>query len=168
MAALQYVNYKNYHALFVRPDRSNLEIGVMRSVLRWLDGTSVKNEKGLTWIFPSGARFTFGYFANKRKIINLLIKNSNLSGVTTLRHLREKYLKLFSFLYPLPRSFVPLRILSTGNAFGTNPKWVKERFIIPSQQNVAKFNRYRVSVSLDENPYVKPAGIRKNLDPWIH
>jgi predicted phage terminase large subunit-like protein len=64
MAALQYVDVPGYSALLLRrtwPDLS-LPGAIMDRARQWLDGTdAVPKEGGRKWVFPSGARITFGY-----------------------------------------------------------------------------------------------------------
>lgn len=64
MAALQYVDVPGYSALLLRrtwPDLS-LPGAIMDRARDWLQGTdAVPKDGGRTWVFPSGARITFGY-----------------------------------------------------------------------------------------------------------
>lgn len=64
MAALQYVDVPGYNALLLRrtwPDLS-LPGAIMDRARTWLDDTDARpRDGGRIWVFPSGARLTFGY-----------------------------------------------------------------------------------------------------------
>jgi Terminase-like family. len=64
MAALQYVDVPGYNALLLRrtwPDLS-LPGAIMDRARTWLSDTdALPRDGGRVWIFPSGARLTFGY-----------------------------------------------------------------------------------------------------------
>jgi len=64
MAALQYVDVPGYNALLLRrtwPDLS-LPGAIMDRARQWLEDTDAKpRDGGRFWVFPSGARITFGY-----------------------------------------------------------------------------------------------------------
>jgi predicted phage terminase large subunit-like protein len=64
MAALQYVDVPGYSALLLRrtwPDLS-LPGAILDRAREWFSGTDAqKKEGGRIWVFPSGARITFGY-----------------------------------------------------------------------------------------------------------
>lgn len=64
MAALQYVDVPGYSALLLRrtwPDLS-LPGAIMDRANQWLRGTdAVAKDGGRQWVFPSGAKLTFGY-----------------------------------------------------------------------------------------------------------
>lgn len=69
MAALQYVDVPGYSALLLRrtwPDLS-LPGAIMDRAREWLaDTDAVPRDGGRTWVFPSGARLTFGYLQHDK------------------------------------------------------------------------------------------------------
>lgn len=69
MSALQYVDVPGYSALLLRrtwPDLS-LPGAIMDRAREWLQDTDASpREGGRTWVFPSGARITFGYLQHDK------------------------------------------------------------------------------------------------------
>lgn len=68
MAALQYVDVPGYNALILRRTYADLVLpgAIMDRAEKWLKDTDAKKkDSGKVWLFPSGARITFGYLQNK-------------------------------------------------------------------------------------------------------
>lgn len=64
MAALQYVDVPGYNALLLRRTWSDLSLpgAIMDRARTWLTDTpALPRDGGRVWLFPSGARLTFGY-----------------------------------------------------------------------------------------------------------
>ena len=70
MAALQYVDVPGYSALVIRRSYSDLTLpgAIMDRANQWLQDTPAKPYQGKGWVFPSGARLTFGYIMWPRDV----------------------------------------------------------------------------------------------------
>jgi len=165
MAALQYVSNSKYRALLLCSDYDSVFTSLTRSVHGMFGKTrlNLNGEDAVTLKFRSGAKLSLGYLHEREdgRMFNFeyyqFIGCDDLTSFT-----EEEYVKLFSYVHlPAPKSQIPLRIFSTGNASGLHPEWVKERFITPSLYENEKQNRFAVSVSLDENPHINPNFYRK-------
>jgi len=173
MAALQYVHQRDYRALLLRPDYNNLEIGLMKQVNNWLINTGARwKKKDLTWYFPSGARLTLSYLHDLKKNHCFSNKRYHFIGCDDLTAFEsEDYRRLRTILLYPTNSRRPLRICSTGNAFGAPySEWIKERFITPSPEELARSNIYTVSALIEENPHINPVTERmrfRNMNPLI-
>ena len=163
MAALQYVKDPTYRALLLCSDYDSHFLSMMQKVYDIFRKKRPNlNRDAVTWNFSSGAKLSLGYLHQREDNKKFTIGKYQFIGCDDLTSFTEKeYLELFShLLLPAPKSTIPLRIFSTGNASGMHPEWVKERFITPSRDENAKSNRFVVSVSLDENPHINPAFYR--------
>jgi hypothetical protein len=68
MAALQFIQYKNYNALLLRKTYSELALpeAIMDRAFQWLEGTDAEwHAKEYRWSFPSGANLSFGYLQSE-------------------------------------------------------------------------------------------------------
>jgi hypothetical protein len=173
MAALQYVHQRDYRALLLRPDYNNLEIGLMKHVDHWLINTGARwRQKDLTWSFPSGARLTLSYLHNVKKDHKFADQYYHFIGCDDLTGFeRDEYQKLSTLLRRPDNSRHPVRICSTGNAYGAqHSEWINERFISKSPEEMARYNRYTVSALIEENPHINPDAERirfRNESPLI-
>ena len=64
MSALQYVDVPGYSALLLRRTWPDLMLpgAIMDRTRQWLEDTDAKpKDGGRVWVFPSGAKLTFGY-----------------------------------------------------------------------------------------------------------
>lgn len=63
MSALQYVDVPRYSALIIRRTYGDLTLpgAIMDRCQDWLSGTDARPVGGKGWLFPSGARITFGH-----------------------------------------------------------------------------------------------------------
>jgi len=100
MAALQYVDVPGYSALLLRrtwPDLS-LPGAIMDRARTWLSDTdAVPKEGGRIWVFPSGARITFGYLQHENDKFRYQGAEFQFVGFDELTQFTESmYLYLFS------------------------------------------------------------------------
>lgn len=68
MAALQYVEYPDYHAIIFRRTFTDLALAsaLISRAHEWLAGTPARwHEQTKTWFFPSGATVAFGYLESE-------------------------------------------------------------------------------------------------------
>ena len=102
MAALQYVDVPGYSALILRrtwPDL-NAPGAILDRARTWLGPTDAQQkEGGRTFIFPSGAKLTFGYMQHEKDKYKFQSAEYQYIGFDELTHFEEApYLYLFSRL----------------------------------------------------------------------
>ena len=133
MGALQYVDYKGYHALILRRNFTQLDQpGALINVsMEWLANTdAVWQAKKHRWLFPSGATLTFGHMAVENDKYNYQSSEYHYVAYDELTQFMEPmYLYLFSRIRRSEGSIVPNRIRAACNPGGVGHQWVKKRFI---------------------------------------
>jgi predicted phage terminase large subunit-like protein len=168
MAALQYVELKNYSALILRRTYADLSLpgAIMDRAAEWLRNTDAKwNEQTKTWKFPSGATLTFGYLEHENDKYRYQGAEFQFIAFDELTQFSEtQYSYLFSRLRRLENSNIPLRIRAASNPGGVGHEWVKARFITPSQEEMKVNDRFFIPASLDDNPYIDQAAYEESLE----
>lgn len=101
MAALQYVDVPGYSALLIRRSWPQLNSpgAILDRTKSWLTGTSATiRDGGRRWIFPSGARITFGTMLNPNDKYNYQSAEYQFVGWDELTHFprEDDYEYLFS------------------------------------------------------------------------
>jgi hypothetical protein len=133
MAALEDVQVKNYSALLLRRTYADLSKpgALLDRAASWLRNSSAKwNEQKKQWLFPSGAKITFGYLEAENDKYNYQSSEYQYIAFDELTQFSQsQYLYLFSRLRRLVDSDVPLRMRAGSNPGGTGGRWVQERFI---------------------------------------
>ena len=102
MAALQYVDVPGYSALILRrtwPDL-NAPGAILDRARTWLANTDAQQKDGgRLWVFPSGAKLTFGYLQHDKDKYKFQSAEYQYIGFDELTHFEEgQYLYLFSRL----------------------------------------------------------------------
>lgn len=102
MAALQYVDVPGYSALILRrtwPDL-NAPGAILDRARTWLAGTDAQQKDGgRLWVFPSGAKLSFGYMQRDQDKYKFQSAEYQFIGFDELTHFEESpYLYLFSRL----------------------------------------------------------------------
>lgn len=102
MAALQYVDVPGYSALILRrtwPDL-NSPGAILDRARTWLSGTDAQQKDGgRLWVFPSGAKLSFGYLQHEKDKYKFQSAEYQFIGFDELTHFEESpYLYLFSRL----------------------------------------------------------------------
>lgn len=157
MAALQFVELPDYHALLLRRTYSELalEDSLMNRAFKWLSGKAIWHAKTYTWIFPSGATLTFGYLETERDKYRYQSSAYQFIGFDELTEFTEsQYLFLFSRLRRKKGSNIPLRMRAASNPGGIGHDWVKRRFI-----DTGKY----VLATLEDNPYIDKQAYEQSL-----
>lgn len=164
MAALQFVQIPEYHAILFRKTYSDLALpdALMDRSFNWLSGTDAHwDDKEKTWTFPSGATLSFGYLKGPQDKYRYQGAAFSFIGVDEVTQIRESdYLYLYSRLRKPASSSLPLRMRAAGNPGGVGHQWVKERFITGGLPYIPS--------KLQDNPYLDQETYRKslmNLDP---
>jgi hypothetical protein len=139
MAALQYVDEPNYHALLLRRTFPELEgadgligqshewLGPHRPAVDW-------NEQKHRWTFPSGATIQFGHCQEERDKTRYQGQAYQFVGFDELTHFSETQYDYIGFTRARRRtglrdSGVPIRTRGASNPGGIGHAWVKSRFI---------------------------------------
>jgi len=163
MAALQYVEEKNYNAILFRRTYRDLALpsALMDRSKQWLCGSKTRwNEIEHCWTFPSGAKLQFGYLEVEADKYRYQGAEFDFVGFDELTQFTEsQYTYLFSRLRRGADSNIPLRMWSASNPGGVGHNWVKQRFIVEGQ----KHGRVFVPAFLSDNPYVDKESYIQNL-----
>src|SRR5271169_4418320 len=138
MAALQYVEEKNYNAILFRRTYRDLALpsALMDRSKQWLCGSRAHwNEIEHCWTFPSGAKLQFGYLETEADKYRYQGAEFDFVGFDELTQFTEsQYTYLFSRLRRGADSNIPLRMWSASNPGGVGHNWVKQRFIVEGQK----------------------------------
>lgn len=157
MAALQYVSEPNYSALLLRRTYKDLALpgALMDRAHVWLHDKAQWDEQEKTWAFPSGATLTFGYLESENDKYRYQGAEFQFIGFDELTQFTEsQYLYLFSRLRRLENSDIPLRMRSASNPGGIGHIWVKQRFIVPNEQELREQGRFFIRALMGDNPYL--------------
>jgi len=99
MAALQYVDVPGYSALLIRRNFRDLTLpgALMDRAKTWLRPTDAKERGGgAEWVFPSGAKLTFGYVIHHRDVEGYQGAEFQFIGMDELTYWEER---TYSFLF---------------------------------------------------------------------
>lgn len=166
MAALQYVENEDYHALLLRRTYKDLALpsAIMNRCANWLK-TFVENKEiqwdrdTKTYTFPSGATLTFSYLAHNNDLDQYQGSELQFIGFDELTQFTERqYTYLHSRLRKLENSKIPIRMRAGTNPGGRGHEWVKKRFITP--QSPAPF----IQSAYTDNQYLDIEQYGNQLD----
>lgn len=153
LCALQYVDFSDYNAIILRKSYSDLSLpgALMDIAYRWLYPTDAKwNASARTWTFPSGAKLSFGYLADKQDKYRYQSSEFQFIAFDELTQFHEEdYLYLFSRLRKKNDSKIPLRMRTASNPGGIGHGWVKARFIQDRHPD-----RVYLPARIVDNPYL--------------
>lgn len=153
IAALQYVDMPNYHALILRKTYSDLALpeAIMARSLEWLSATDAHwSGQDKLWTFPSGATLSFGYLQHENDKFRYQSSAFQFIGFDELTQFSEtQYLYLFSRLRRLEGSQIPLRMRSASNPGNVGHEWVKARFVTGKHRQ-----RLFIKSLLEDNPHL--------------
>jgi len=155
MAALQYVDRRDYAALLIRKDWGMLSMpgALVPRMKDWLDQTDAHWAAGThTWHFPSGATITFGHLQTPAARARYQSAEFQYVGIDECTDLDEQSFSfLFSRLRRAAASDVPLRFRSASNPTGPGRVWAKRRYVDDAtREHGAMF----VPAHLRDNPHV--------------
>jgi hypothetical protein len=181
MGALEHVNESFYNAIIFRRTYADLILpdAIMDRARAWLQGSDAKwSDREKTWLFPSGARLSFGYLDNENDKYRYQGAQFAFIGFDELtQHSESSYLYLFSRLRRSSDSRIPLRMRATSNPGGIGAQWVNERFIpegftpeqaiepkIFSKMGTDGATRYFVPARLQDNPHLDQESYIRSLE----
>ena len=161
MAALQYVDQKDYSALLLRRTYQDLSQpnAIMDRAKKWLHpytstGEVHWSEKTKTFTFPSGSTLSFGYLAHDNDLDQYQGSELQFVGFDELTQFTEKqYTYLHSRLRKLKSSDIPIRMRAGTNPGGRGHNWVKKRFILGDVPFIP--SSYEDNSYLDTEEYTK-------------
>ena len=161
MAALQYVDQKDYSALLLRRTYQDLSQpnAIMDRAKKWLhpytsNGEVHWSEKTKTFTFPSGSTLSFGYLAHDNDLDQYQGSELQFVGFDELTQFTEKqYTYLHSRLRKLKSSDIPIRMRAGTNPGGRGHNWVKKRFILGDVPFIP--SSYEDNIYLDTEEYTK-------------
>jgi predicted phage terminase large subunit-like protein len=167
MAALQYVDVPGYAALLLRRTFKALTMpgALLDRSREWLGGRIQWKSESNSWVFPSGARVTFGYLENDHDVEQYQSAEFQFIGFDELTQFSEyQYRYMHSRTRRLKTSNVPIRMRGASNPGSIGHEWVKQRFIVEG----AECGRPFIPATLSDNPYLDyDSYVRSlnNLDP---
>jgi len=152
MAALQYVDRPDYHALILRRTFQQLSKpgALMDLSKQWLFNTDAHwSGQEHRWLFPSGATLEFGHCEHEDSVYNYQGPAYQYVAYDELTQFSEKqYRYLFSRLRRTADSGIPIRMRAASNPGGIGHDWVKQRFLIEG----TAAGRVFLPAKLDDNP----------------
>jgi predicted phage terminase large subunit-like protein len=156
MAAAQWVDTPDYHAMLFRPTLTEFEMpgGLIELSHKWFGPTDASwNGTKRQWTFPSGASIRFAYLRTQAHLTHYPGGGVSFLGFDELTLFTEQlYLGVFRLLRQAlggPLDKVPLRVRSASNPGNVGHGWVKGRFIAPdTREPGAVF----VPGTIDDNP----------------
>jgi predicted phage terminase large subunit-like protein len=159
MAALQFVEIPGYSAILFRRTFQDLSLpeALMDRAASWLSGTNAKwNGIEHQWLFPSGAKLTFGYLQTANDKYRYQSAAFQFIGFDELTQFEESsYAYLFSRLRRPEGSVIPLRMRAASNPGGIGHAWVRSRFV-----DSGKF----IPAVFQENPHLDHASYEASLN----
>lgn len=157
MSALQFVDYKTYHAVLLRPTLGEFEQpgGLIEVAHDWLGQTDAWWHGGRReWRFPSGATLRFGYLRNVQNLKQFKGPSYSFVGFDELTSFAEQlYRGVFRVLRQARGELddVPLRMRAASNPGDVGHDWVKTRFVDPfSRADRVVF----VPATIHDNPHL--------------
>jgi predicted phage terminase large subunit-like protein len=134
MAALQYVHEPLYSALILRKTFQELDLpgALLDRAHQWLGSTdAIFQPSKKRWVFPSGAKLTFGYLEHERDVARYLGSEYHFIGWDELTtQSKDHYTRVNARVRrTAATAHIPLRIRSATNPGGVGHEWVKARFI---------------------------------------
>ena len=164
MSALQHVNTPGYSAILFRRTFTELSKpeALMDRAHGWLRLHKDARWSGMehAYKFPSGAQIVFSHLENESSIYEHQSAAYQFIGFDELTTFTERmYTFLFSRLRRLKGSPIPLRMRSASNPGGPGHQWVKQRFIVQSNQSRRPF----VPARIVDNPFIDSAAYERSL-----
>lgn len=184
MAALEYIDVPDYAALLLRRTYADLSKpgALLDRAAEWFRGKGARwSDQKKQWVFPSGAKITFGYLEAEIDKYNYQSSEYQYIAFDELSQFsRTQYLYMFSRLRRLAKSPVPLRMRAGSNPGGIGAGWVYERFIpedfVPTDALEAavrykegidekgrEFKRAFVPARMHDNPHLDQAQYEESL-----
>jgi len=176
MGALQYVDQSDYAGLLLRRSYADLTLpgSLMQRAEEWLTGTGARwIDKEKTWVFPSGARLTFGYLATEMDKYRYKSAEFQYIGFDELTQFTESmYTYLITRLRRLSSSKIPLRMRGASNPGDIGHEWVRRRFVDyqpaltpqTTPQERLRLVRPFIPARLDDNPFLDATEYKTNFD----
>jgi len=184
MAALQYVDIPNYHALIVRKTIADASApgSLLYRSRQWLRGTDARH-KDATWYFPSGAILKFGMLRNMTDAYTYQSTEFQYIGFDEAGHFEEDWVEYVctrlrrtvcphhvkapaddcvTCLQYSGLAKIPLRIRMAANPGGRGHAWIKRRFDIRRHPTLLGPSGQPLYVGLNpQRPHI-PAFIQDN------
>lgn len=163
IGALQFVDIPGYSAILFRRTYKDLALpdAIMDRAHQWLQGTEARwKGDDYVYIFPSGAKLTFGYIKNDMDRYRYQGAEFQFIGFDETTQFSEiQYTYLFSRLRRGATVNIPLRMRGASNPGGVGHDWVKRRFLIDGPQH----GRVFIPAKLDDNPSLDQVMYRESL-----
>lgn len=163
MGALQFVDVPGYSAILFRRTYKDLALpdAIMDRAHQWLQGTKARwKGDDYVYIFPSGAKLTFGYMKtdmDRYRYQGAEFQSIGFDEETQFTEIQYTY--LFSRLRRGATVNIPLRMRGASNPGGVGHDWVKRRFLIEGPSH----GRVFIPAKLDDNPSLDREQYRKSL-----
>lgn len=156
MAALQYVDVPGYAAIIFRKTYQDLSLpgGLIPRSHEWLAGTDARwDNTTKTWLFPSGAKLSFGYMDSALDHYRYQGSEFQYIGWDELTQFTQaKYEYMYSRLRSTVSINVPFRVRGATNPGGIGHMWVKKRFV---DEKTRARDAVFIPAKVYDNPHIK-------------
>lgn len=163
---LRYAHKRGHRALLLRKSLKELRelIDTTRELYPQIFPGAKYKETEKMWIFPSGARFEFGYLERESDVYQYQGQAYTWIGFDEITHLATEF--AWNYLGSRLRSTDPeieLYMRCTTNPGGPGHSWVKKRYIDPAPANESfigsdGIKRRFIPAKLTDNPYLAKDG----------
>jgi len=155
MAALQFVEYPEYHALLLRKTYADMLLAnsILALSHEWLNATDARwHPLSKSWTFPPyNSSLTFGHLQNERHKYRYQGSAFNFVGFDELTQFSEsQYMYLHSRIRKSEKSTIPRRMRAGTNPGGDGHGWVKRRWYLPEGTPDRDF----IPAKLIDNPHL--------------
>jgi hypothetical protein len=164
MAALQFVDVPTYGALLLQKTTTDMKLtdAMQTRCQEWMQGTGARwiHDQN-TFLFPSGARISFGYLQHVNDHLRYKGSSFHFIGFDELtRFDKEQYLYLFSRMSRAPDCPIPMRMRAATNPGDRGHGWVKKHFLSEAGKAAG---RVFVPSKVADNPSVDRIAYLKSL-----
>ncbi len=175
MGALQYVDHPSYAAIIFRRSYADLSRpgALMDRAMQWLKPhKEVKwDREKHTFVFPSGAKLTFGYIQTANDKWNYQSSEVQYIGWDEIAEFPDDdgYTFMFSRLRKLEGVQIPLRVRCASNPIGRGAWWVKNRFLdndpppLDHEGNIDLSQRIFIPATFKDNHHVDARAYAQSL-----
>ncbi len=161
MAALQYVDLADYHAVLVRDSFASMEEAgaLIDRAKSWLIGTdAVWSASERRFIFPPGSTLSFRPLSQDGDERSFMGAEYSFIGVDEVTNLAEaQYRFLLTRLRRAAGSTIPLRMRAAGMPYGKGIAWVRARFVDEPGE------RIYIPSLFSDNPYLDTEDYERSL-----
>jgi len=129
MGATRYVNEGSYHAMLFRRTYPELERTLIPRSHRYFQGKAKWSDNKKMWVFPSGARISFGHLEHEHDVYEHQSAEYQYLGFDELGSFTRFQYEYLKTRWRNTNKGIRKMIRSGGNPVGIGKQWIKDRFI---------------------------------------